>query len=194
MHSTERPLNFKMVLSQFSTIPSLCAARKVLIVYAHQEPKSFNGALKDTAVRVLTQKGCSVQVSDLYAMDFKATATKEDFLGKCECFLQWRRRLGYGTLLIIIWCRPVNKWAHYSTGILAEIFGQPPTNCNKANSTDFDSWICPQWQKKVRRDPPGGKSWNHGNPIWPPPGFGENEKIVKIDIFICKYCICFSAF
>uniref|UniRef100_UPI00358F0B0A ribosyldihydronicotinamide dehydrogenase [quinone]-like n=1 Tax=Myxine glutinosa TaxID=7769 RepID=UPI00358F0B0A len=61
------------------------ASPKVLIVYAHQEPKSFNGAPKDTAVRVLTQKDCSVQVSDLYAMGFKA-ATKEDFLG-------WKGRL-----------------------------------------------------------------------------------------------------
>uniref|UniRef100_UPI00358E81E3 ribosyldihydronicotinamide dehydrogenase [quinone]-like isoform X2 n=1 Tax=Myxine glutinosa TaxID=7769 RepID=UPI00358E81E3 len=64
-----------------SAVITIMNAPKVLIVYAHQEPKSFNGALKDTAVRVLTQKGCGVQVSDLYAMGFKATATKEDFLG-----------------------------------------------------------------------------------------------------------------
>ncbi len=37
----------------------------VLIVYAHHEPKSFNGALKDIAVKVLTEVGHQVKVSDL---------------------------------------------------------------------------------------------------------------------------------
>lgn len=50
-----------------------------LIVYAHPEPKSFNGALKDLAVRVLTEQGHQVQVSDLYAMNFKAVADRGDF-------------------------------------------------------------------------------------------------------------------
>ncbi|MGC5324682.1 NAD(P)H-dependent oxidoreductase [Brevibacillus sp. SYSU BS000544] len=39
-----------------------------LIVYAHPEPKSFNGALKDLAITVLTANGHQVKVSDLYAM------------------------------------------------------------------------------------------------------------------------------
>lgn len=52
----------------------------VLIVYAHPEPKSFNGALKDLAVRVLTEQGHQVQVSDLYAMNFKAVADRDDFV------------------------------------------------------------------------------------------------------------------
>ncbi|GIM45425.1 NAD(P)H dehydrogenase [Collibacillus ludicampi] len=51
-----------------------------LIVYAHPEPKSFNGALKDLAVRFLTEQGHQVQVSDLYAMNFKAVADREDFV------------------------------------------------------------------------------------------------------------------
>ncbi|NXF09022.1 NQO2 dehydrogenase, partial [Smithornis capensis] len=42
--------------------------KKVLIVYAHQEPKSFNGSLLKIAVEELTKQGCSVTVSDLYAM------------------------------------------------------------------------------------------------------------------------------
>jgi len=43
---------------------------KILIVYAHPEPLSFNGALKDLAIEVLTSAGHEVQLSDLYAMKF----------------------------------------------------------------------------------------------------------------------------
>lgn len=53
---------------------------KILIVYAHPEPKSFNGAMKELAVSVLEQQGHLVRVSDLYAMKFKAVAGKDDFL------------------------------------------------------------------------------------------------------------------
>ena len=42
----------------------------VLIVYAHPEPKSFNGAMKDLAVETLRGAGHEVVVSDLYAMRF----------------------------------------------------------------------------------------------------------------------------
>lgn len=52
----------------------------VLIVYAHPEPRSLNGALKDLAVSHLTARGHAVRVSDLYAMDWKATADGGDFL------------------------------------------------------------------------------------------------------------------
>ena len=52
----------------------------VLIVYAHPEPMSFNGAMKELAVSVLNQQDHTVQVSDLYAMKFKAVADKDDFL------------------------------------------------------------------------------------------------------------------
>ena len=50
-----------------------------LIIYAHEEPKSFNGALRDTAVRVLREAGHSVEVSDLYAMGFNPVGGKHDF-------------------------------------------------------------------------------------------------------------------
>ncbi|MGF1487481.1 MAG: NAD(P)H-dependent oxidoreductase [Prochloraceae cyanobacterium] len=43
---------------------------KVLIIYAHQEAKSFNGAMRDTAVETFTNNGDRVKVSDLYAMNF----------------------------------------------------------------------------------------------------------------------------
>ncbi|HZR34492.1 MAG TPA: NAD(P)H-dependent oxidoreductase [Nevskia sp.] len=52
----------------------------VLIVYAHPEPRSLNGALKDFAVRRLEQAGHRVQVSDLYAMKWKAVLDAADSL------------------------------------------------------------------------------------------------------------------
>lgn len=52
----------------------------VLIVYAHPEPKSLNGALRDFAVKRLEAAGHSVQVSDLYAMRWKATLDENDSL------------------------------------------------------------------------------------------------------------------
>lgn len=50
----------------------------VLFVYAHPEPRSLNGALKDFAVRHLLAAGHAVQVSDLYAMDWKAVLDARD--------------------------------------------------------------------------------------------------------------------
>ncbi|XP_032381086.1 NAD(P)H dehydrogenase [quinone] 1 [Etheostoma spectabile] len=57
------------------------AAKKVLIVYAHQSSGSFNAAAKDAAMEVFAAQDCTVEVSDLYAMKFKATATAEDITG-----------------------------------------------------------------------------------------------------------------
>ncbi|MGJ4932377.1 NAD(P)H-dependent oxidoreductase [Bradyrhizobium sp. HKCCYLS2038] len=51
----------------------------VLIVFAHQEPRSFNGALRDIAVQTLSRQGFTVEVSDLYAEEFEARATARDF-------------------------------------------------------------------------------------------------------------------
>lgn len=53
---------------------------KVLILYAHPEPKSFCGALRDKAVEVLTAQGHEVTVSDLYAMGFNPVAGWHDFV------------------------------------------------------------------------------------------------------------------
>jgi len=44
----------------------------VLIVYAHPEARSLNGSLRDFAVAHLQRTGHEVQVSDLYAMQWKA--------------------------------------------------------------------------------------------------------------------------
>jgi NAD(P)H dehydrogenase (quinone) len=54
----------------------------VLIVYAHPEPSSFNGAMKDTAVETLRRAGHEVRVSDLYGMGFNAVVGPDDFLGE----------------------------------------------------------------------------------------------------------------
>ncbi|MDQ2185080.1 NAD(P)H-dependent oxidoreductase [Alcaligenaceae bacterium A4P071] len=50
----------------------------VLIVYAHPEPQSLNGSLKDFAVQRLQHAGHAVQVSDLYAMKWKAVLDAGD--------------------------------------------------------------------------------------------------------------------
>lgn len=51
----------------------------VLIVHAHNEPQSFNTALKDLAVSELAALGHTVQVSDLYAMNWNPVASAADF-------------------------------------------------------------------------------------------------------------------
>lgn len=55
---------------------------KILIVYAHPEPTSLNGSLKDLAVKVLKEEGHEVIVSDLYQMKWKAAADGDDFLSR----------------------------------------------------------------------------------------------------------------
>ncbi len=52
---------------------------KVFIVHAHPEPASLNGSLTDIAVSTLTEAGHEVQVSDLYAMGWKAVVDADDF-------------------------------------------------------------------------------------------------------------------
>jgi NAD(P)H dehydrogenase (quinone) len=52
----------------------------VLLVYAHPEPKSLNGSLKDFAVQRLEAAGHQVRVSDLYAMQWKAPLDAGDSL------------------------------------------------------------------------------------------------------------------
>jgi NAD(P)H dehydrogenase (quinone) len=52
----------------------------VLFVYAHPEPSSFTGALKDAGAAALRQAGHTVEVSDLYAEKFDPVAGRHDFL------------------------------------------------------------------------------------------------------------------
>jgi NAD(P)H dehydrogenase (quinone) len=52
----------------------------VLLVYAHPEPQSLNGSLKDFAVQHLLAAGHEVQVSDLYAMRWNPVVDASDSL------------------------------------------------------------------------------------------------------------------
>lgn len=52
---------------------------RVLIVSAHPEPHSFHSAMRSVAVAELQAQGCVVEVSDLYAMGFKASLDRADF-------------------------------------------------------------------------------------------------------------------
>ncbi len=52
---------------------------KALIVYAHAEPKSFNGALFQTAQQTLRAAGHTVVTSDLYAIKFDPVSDRRNF-------------------------------------------------------------------------------------------------------------------
>jgi NAD(P)H dehydrogenase (quinone) len=51
----------------------------IFIVYAHAEPKSFNGALFQTAQDTLRASGHTVTTSDLYAMSFDPVSDRRNF-------------------------------------------------------------------------------------------------------------------
>jgi NAD(P)H dehydrogenase (quinone) len=51
----------------------------VLLVFAHPEPRSLNGALRDVAVAELKARGHEVRISDLYADGWKSAADRADF-------------------------------------------------------------------------------------------------------------------
>ena len=52
---------------------------KVLLVYAHPEPRSLNGALRDVAVKALEAEGHEVRITDLYAEGWKSEIDRADF-------------------------------------------------------------------------------------------------------------------
>jgi len=57
---------------------------KVLIVYAHPNPNSFNAALRDLAVQALSQAGHSVLLSDLYDMRFNPVLSVQELQGNLQ--------------------------------------------------------------------------------------------------------------
>jgi NAD(P)H dehydrogenase (quinone) len=57
---------------------------KVLLVYAHPEPRSFNGAMRDVAVETLAAAGHTVTVTDLHAEGFQATAGPTDVTSRAS--------------------------------------------------------------------------------------------------------------
>jgi NAD(P)H dehydrogenase (quinone) len=54
----------------------------ILIVHAHPEPQSFCTAMKDLAVSTFEGAGHTVQVSDLYAMNWNPVASAADFAAR----------------------------------------------------------------------------------------------------------------
>lgn len=52
---------------------------KVLVVFAHPEPRSLNGALREVAIAELTEGGHEVRVSDLYAEGWQSEVNRADF-------------------------------------------------------------------------------------------------------------------
>lgn len=76
---------------------------KVLIVYAHMEPRSFNGALLDVSRATLQGAGHEVLVSDLYAMKFNPVPGTSDFTDfpegeRLDYYAQQKRAHTAGTL------------------------------------------------------------------------------------------------
>jgi NAD(P)H dehydrogenase (quinone) len=57
---------------------------KVLIVYAHPNPKSLNHAILETLKKELTQSGHDPDVVDLYAMRFNPVLSGEELAGLME--------------------------------------------------------------------------------------------------------------
>ncbi|WET80497.1 NAD(P)H-dependent oxidoreductase [Amycolatopsis sp. QT-25] len=51
----------------------------VLWIFAHPEPRSLGGSLRDEGVRALRAQGADVRESDLYAMKWKAVVDADDF-------------------------------------------------------------------------------------------------------------------
>jgi NAD(P)H dehydrogenase (quinone) len=80
---------------------------KILIVFAHHEPKSFSSALLERSVATLEAEGHQVVVSDLYAMGFNPVASASDFtVRRFPEALQYDRE---------------QKFAHDNSGFAADI-------------------------------------------------------------------------
>lgn len=59
-----------------------CGLMKILFVYAHSQPESFNAALLSRGVESARVLGHDVIVSDLYAMNFNPVASEADFTAR----------------------------------------------------------------------------------------------------------------
>jgi NAD(P)H dehydrogenase (quinone) len=71
---------------------------KILIVYAHPEPQSFNAALKNLAVEVLTAAGNEVRITDLYALEFDPVGGPTDFISRHDpSFFHYQREQVHAT-------------------------------------------------------------------------------------------------
>jgi len=68
---------------------------RILMVYAHHEPKSFNGAMMARAMKELEAAGHTITVSDLYAMGFNPTSDRHNFttVGDAQFLKQQREEM-----------------------------------------------------------------------------------------------------
>ncbi|XP_075693240.1 NAD(P)H dehydrogenase [quinone] 1-like [Rhinoderma darwinii] len=75
------------------------AGKTALIVFAHQEQKSFNYAMKEAAQAALRRKGWKVLVSDLYMMKFNSVLSRDDITGSPK----EPNKFKYGAETLIAW-------------------------------------------------------------------------------------------
>jgi NAD(P)H dehydrogenase (quinone) len=75
---------------------------RVLWLYAHPDPRSLNGALRDHGIAVLREHGHEVRESDLYAMGWDPVVRAEDFghdpAARMDVLEESERALNDGTL------------------------------------------------------------------------------------------------
>ncbi len=100
---------------------------KALVVFAHPEPRSFNGAMRDTALAALADAGHEVKQSDLYAIGFNPVAGPGDFQARIN-----PDRLDY----------PAEQMAAYESGALAPDIVDEQA---KLNWSDFVVFQFPLW-------------------------------------------------
>ena len=98
-----------------------------LLVYAHPEPTSFTGALKDAAVRALHRGGHTVEVSDLYAEGFNPVAGRHDFTTVVDpARFHYQSEQGY---------------AHVTGGFAADLVREQ----QRFLKADLVVWLYPLW-------------------------------------------------
>ncbi len=99
----------------------------ILMVYAHPEPTSFTGALKDAGVATLRQAGHTVVVSDLYAEQFDPVAGRHDFDAVADA-----ERFHYQT---------EQAHAHGTGGFAADLVREQ----QRFRDADLVIWLYPIW-------------------------------------------------
>jgi len=100
---------------------------KVLIVYAHHEPPSYNALLRDRAAAALSSAGHEVRLSDLYAMGFDPVAGPRD-VGAAA---------GEGPVNLLLAQREAAARGTFSEDIRREM--------EKVAWADFLLVVCPVW-------------------------------------------------
>jgi NAD(P)H dehydrogenase (quinone) len=71
--------------------------KRVLIVHAHPEPRSFTGSMRTEAAKTFEELGYEVRVSDLYEKNFNPVASSADFPNREKDYLVYalEQRVAY---------------------------------------------------------------------------------------------------